>query len=82
MKSFSVNTNNSINWAHLTIGVNSILTAYRFNNANTAIKLTNDYCILPQGVYFSGGFILPAWIKVKYKYKEIYLSKFYEFSVI
>jgi hypothetical protein len=50
--------------AHLYNGVNATFTTDRFQNENSAIRLTYGYYQAPAGVYFSGDFTLSVWIRL------------------
>ena len=50
--------------AHLYNGVNASFTKDRFENENSAIRLTYGYYQVPAGVYFSGDFTISIWIRL------------------
>jgi hypothetical protein len=63
---FNGNGDDVVGNANLYGGVNAAWTFDRFGIADSALSLTNGYCIVPPGVYFSGTqFSVMGWVKVR-----------------
>ena len=55
--------NDSVSKAHMFNGSNFEFVKDRFGNPNSAIRFSDGYYQVPQGVYFNGDFSISVWIK-------------------